>query len=129
MATDRNSIEELIYETCTTLDRNDFVSYLGLCSDGFEYQLSAYSPEIKQDMNWLDHDRAEMKELFDTLPRHNYDHAPLTRNAVVYKVDIDESKKCANVVTALQIYKTELNGGATKDFAVGKYYDTVSLAG
>lgn len=129
MNADRIAVEELIYQTCTALDQNHYSEFLGLCDKHFEYKVSAFSPEIKKDMTWLDHDRAEIEELFNTLPKHNSDHAPLTRNAVVYKVDFDSSKKQANVVTALQIFKTNLNGGATQVFAVGKYYDTVSLDG
>lgn len=129
MNADRVAVEELIYETCTTLDRQDFPAYLGLCSKDFEYRLSAYSPEIRKEMTWLDHDRGEMEELFSTLPKHNYDHSPLTRNAVVYKVEIDDGAKEARVVTALQVFRTALSGGATQVFAIGKYYDTVSLAG
>ncbi len=129
MSTERVAVEELIYETCTALDQLNYSGYMGLCGDDFEYLLTAYSPEIRKDMIWLDHGRAEMENLFNTLPRHNSDHAPLTRNAVVYKVQFDEAKKEANVVTALQIFKTQLNGGATQVFAVGKYYDTVSLEG
>lgn len=129
MNSDRVAVEELIYQTCTTLDQSDYSAFLGLCDEHFEYKLSAFSPEIKKDMTWLDHGRAEIEDLFNTLPKHNSDHAPLTRNAVVYKVDFDSAKKQANVVTALQIFRTALNGGATHVFAVGKYYDTISLAG
>lgn len=129
MNSDRVAVEELIYETCTTLDGNDYSAYLGLCGKDFEYLLTAYSPEIQKDMIWLDHDRPEMEGLFKTLPKHNSDHSPLTRNAVVYKVEIDSAKKQANVVTALQVFKTQINGGVTQVFAVGKYYDTVSLEG
>ncbi len=125
----RTVVEELIYESCVLMDKTDFSGFLSLCDQDYEYQLSAYSPEIKHDMIWLDHDRAEIKHIFDLLPKHNSDHSPLTRNAVVYKIDYDEAKKQANVVSALQIYKTNLDGGATKLFAVGKYYDTVSLKG
>ena len=125
----RAAIEELIYESCMVMDRVDFDGFLKLCSPQFKYKLSAYSPEVKHDMNWLDHDRAELENLFSTQPKHNYDHSPLTRNAVVYKIEVDEAKKQANIVSALQIFKTNLNGGATQLFAVGKYYDTVSLSG
>jgi len=129
MSTDRTAIEELIYSSCMALDENDYASYMGLCSPEFSYRLTAFSPEVKQDMNWLDHDRAEMEELFHTLPKHNSDRSPLTRNAVVYQVKMDPAQKKADVVTALQIYKTALNGGKSELFAVGKYIDEVSLDG
>jgi methanesulfonate monooxygenase small subunit len=33
------------------------------------------------------------------------------------------------VVSALQVFKTELDGGATELFAVGRFYDTVKFNG
>lgn len=125
----RADVEELIYESCMLMDKTDFPGFLGLCDENFEYTLTAYSHEIKKDMTWLDHNKAELKHLFDLLPKHNSDRSPLTRNAVVYKVDYDNAKKQANVVSALQIYRTTQDGGRTDLFAVGKYYDTVSLKG
>lgn len=129
MTTDRAAIEELIYSSCMALDENDYASYMAMCSPDFTYRLTAFSPEVKQDMSWLDHDRAELEDLFATLPKHNSDRNPLTRNAVVYKVKIDEGKRKADVITALQIFKTALNGGKSELFAVGKYVDEVALDG
>jgi methanesulfonate monooxygenase subunit beta len=129
MSTNRGSIEELIYDSCLVLDDNDYEGYMALCAPEFTYKLSAYSPEVKREMTWLDHDRSEIEDLFKTLPRHNSDRNPLTRNAIVYKVRIDDEHNRADVVTTLQIYKTALNGGHTELFAVGKYFDTVSLSG
>ncbi len=129
MSTNRGSIEELIYDSCLVLDDNDYDGYMALCAPDFTYKLSAYSPEVKREMAWLDHGRSEIEELFKTLPKHNSDRNPLTRNAIVYKVRIDDDHKQADVVTRLQIFKTALNGGHTELFAVGKYLDTVSLKG
>lgn len=125
----RAVVEELIYQSCMVMDERDFSGFLELCDPAFTYKLSAFSPEINHNMTWLDHDRAELKDLFDTQPKQNNDHSPLTRNAVVYKIDYDDANKVAQVVSALQIFKTPLNGGKTELFAVGKYYDTVSLRG
>lgn len=127
MTTNRAEIEELIYESCMTLDQSDYGAYMDLCGPDFNYKLTAYSPEVKEEMTWLDHDRDEMEDLFNTLPKHNSDRNPLTRNAVVYKVQVDEASKRADVVTSFQIFKTALNGGHSELFAVGKYFDTVSL--
>ena len=80
-------------------------------------------------MVWLDHDKKGMQTLLTQLPRHNSDHSPLTRHATVYSVTVNDSGKEAEVITALQVFKTELDGGATALFAVGKYVDQVSLAG
>lgn len=129
MSANRSSVEELVYQSCMLLDDKDFNGFLGICEQHFEYKLTAYSPEIRSDMIWLDHDRAEMEDLFKTLPRHNTDPSPLTRNAVVYKVAIDAAAKRASVISALQVYKTAASGGVSQLLAIGKYHDTVSLEG
>lgn len=129
MNVNRTQVEELVYDTCMLLDAKDFKGFLGKCDRKFEYRLSAWSPEIRKEMTWLNHGRAEMEDLFDTLPKHNTDPSPLTRSAVVYKVSVDEGAKRASVVSALQVFKTAINGGVTQLYAIGKYFDTVALDG
>lgn len=126
---DRAQIEELVYRSCMLLDDKDFTAYLDLCDEQFRYTITAHSPEIRKDMVWLDHDKKGMRTLFTQLPRHNSDHAPLTRHATVYRVQVDGTKNEANVISALQVYRTELDGGATSLFAVGKYLDHIRLNG
>ena len=123
----RQQIEELIYRSCLALDDRDFKGFLELCDPAFRYKVSAYSPEIRKDMVWLDHDRKGMETLFTNLPRHNSDHAPLARHATVYTIKVDGSQ--AEVVSALQVYRTALDGGATELFAVARLIDTVKLDG
>ena len=123
----RQLIEELIYRSCLALDARDFKAFLDLCEPGFRYTITTHSPEIKRDMVWLDHDRKGMETLFTNLPRHNSDHSPLTRHATVYTVALDGEE--ANVVSALQVFRTQLDGGATELFAVGRFHDTVRLQG
>ena len=129
MNANRTQVEELVYDTCMLLDAKDFKGFLDRCDHQFEYKMTAYSPEIKREMTWLDHGRAEMEDLFNTLPKHNTDPSPLTRSAVVYKVSVDEDTKRANVVSGLQVFKTAINGGVTQLYAIGKYFDTVALDG
>jgi methanesulfonate monooxygenase small subunit len=126
---DRAQIEELVYRSCMLLDDKDFKAYLDLCDDGFRYTITAHSPEIRKDMIWLDHDKKGMQTLFTQLPRHNNDHSPLTRHATVYRIQVDGMKNEANVISALQVYRTELDGGMTSLFAVGKYLDSIRLNG
>jgi methanesulfonate monooxygenase small subunit len=121
----RQAIEELVYRSCLALDARDFKAFLELCDADFRYTIATYSPEIRREMVWLDHDRKGMETLFTNLPRHNSDHSPITRHATVYTVDVDGSN--AEVVSALQVFRTQLDGGATELFAVGRFHDTVSL--
>ena len=129
MQPDRTAIEELVYRSCLTLDEKNFNAYLDLCDGDFRYTITANSPEIRKDMIWLEHDKPGMQTLFTNLPRHNSEHAPLTRHATVYTVEYDTAQRQASVVSALQVFKTSLDGGATELFAVGRYLDTVKLNG
>jgi len=123
----RQAAEELVYRSCLALDAKDYKAFLALCEEDFRYTISTYSPEIRKEMVWLDQDRKGMETLFTNLPRHNSDHSPLTRHATVYTVE--EKGAGAEVVSALQVFKTELDGGATELFAVGRFYDTVKFKG
>jgi methanesulfonate monooxygenase subunit beta len=123
----RQKIEELIYRTCMALDDRDFKAFLEMCDEGFRYKVTAYSPEIRKDMVWLDHDRKGMETLFTQLPRHNSDHSPLTRHATVYTVKVNGTQ--AEVVSALQVFRTALDGGATELYSVARLVDTVKLDG
>jgi methanesulfonate monooxygenase subunit beta len=125
----REAIEGVVYRSCLTLDDKNFNGYLDLCDDNFCYTITAHSPEIRKDMVWLDHDKKGLQGLFQNLPRHNSDHSPLTRHATVYSVDVDEDKHEASVVSALQVFRTSLDGGITELFAVGRYMDVLSLDG
>lgn len=124
---DRVAIEEVVYRSCLLLDDRDFDGYLGLCDENFRYSIVAHSPEIRKDMTWLDHDKAGMHTLLTQLPRHNSDHSPLSRHVTVYTVDANGTE--AQVVSALQVFKTDLDGGVSRLFAVGRYTDTVKLNG
>jgi len=124
---ERQQIEELIYRSCLALDDRDYKGFLELCDAGFRYKVAAYSPEIRKEMVWLDHDRNGMETLFTNLPRHNSDHAPLVRHATVYTVKVSGAQ--AEVVSALQVFRTALDGGATELFAVARLIDTVMLDG
>lgn len=123
----RQQIEELVYRSCLALDDRDFKGFFELCDPGFRYKVTVYSPEIRKEMVWLDHDRAGMETLFTQLPRHNSDHSPLVRHAIVYTVKVEGPK--AEVISALQVFRTALDGGATELFSVARLLDTVNLDG
>ncbi len=119
-------VEELVYRTCLALDSLDFNTYLALCDENYHYVIGAYSPEIKKEMIWLEHDMAGMQLLFKNLPKHNSDKSMLSRHASVYTVEFTDDTH-ADVVSGLQVYRTTLDGGATELFAVGKMRDKVVL--
>jgi len=123
----RAHVEELVYRSVLLLDDRDFEGFLGLCTPDFRYAVQAYAPEIRREMVWLDHDRPAIEALFRNLPRHHSDPSPLTRHATVYTVTFDASGASAEVVSAFQVFRTALDGGATSLFAVGKLRDSVRI--
>jgi methanesulfonate monooxygenase subunit beta len=123
----RTAIAELICRSCLALDDKDFESYLALCDEGFRYAITTYSPEIRKEMTWLEHDKAGLTMLFSNLPKHNSDASPLTRHVTVYTVSASADARLFEVVSALQVFRTALDGGATELFAVGKLHDRVVL--
>lgn len=110
-----------------TLDDRAFGAYLELCDSAYRYRITAFSPEIRKEMTWLEHDKAGMQTLFTNLPRHNSDQSPLTRHVTVYTVQLDDVARRAKVLSALQVFKTSLDGGSTELYAVGKIHDEIAL--
>lgn len=121
--------EEVVHRSCIALDDMDFEGFLQLCADGFRYTVQSYSPEIRRDMVWLDHDKAGMASLFANLPRHHSDLSPLTRHATVQTIHFDATCGEGAVVSGLQVFRTALDGGETSLFAVGRLVDTVVVQG
>jgi methanesulfonate monooxygenase small subunit len=123
----RAAFEELVYRAALKLDARDYGGFLALCEPELRYTISTYSPEIRRDMTWLDHDKAGLENLFETLPRQKSEGAALSRHVSVYTVDVDAAGDTADIVTALQVFKTHLDGGATVLLAVGEIYDRARL--
>jgi methanesulfonate monooxygenase subunit beta len=122
-------VRTLIYRGCLLLDQNDFKGWLDLCAPDFHYTVSTYSPEIRREQVWLDHDHEGMSNLIRMLPRHNSDQTPLARHATVYTVDHDGQSSEARAVTSVAIFATALDGGETTLFALARYHDVVDIAG
>jgi methanesulfonate monooxygenase small subunit len=118
-----------VYSGVLLLDAKDFTGWLGLCAEDFSYAIRAWSPEIRKDITWLEHDLEGITTLVQHLPRHNTDQSVFTRHATVYTVNLDEGQNSATIVSAVTIYRTELDGGATSLFAVGRYHDRAVHSG
>lgn len=128
-------IHTLVYKSCLFMNDEAWKDYLSLCDpDSFRYRVVNYSPEIRREQCWADRDFRSMKASFELMPRHNSDRSKLTRHVSIYTVEIDEHKREANVVSALTIYRTQLDGttsyiesGQTSLYAVGLYKDRIGL--
>ena len=124
------AVKDTIYRSCLLMDDERWPDWLKLCDDGFYYKITAYSPEIRKDMIYFDADHGQLASMCDLLPKHNTDHSPLKRHAVVYTVDLDDGGNSAEAVTSFVIYQNMLDGvnshidaGENHLFAIGRYLD------
>ncbi len=130
-------IHDVVYRSCLSMNDESWKDYLALCDpQSFRYRVMTYSPEIRREQCWADRDYRAMKASFDLIPRHNSDRSKLTRQVQVYTVDYDAAAREAQVVSALTIYRTELDGttsyiesGQTSLYAIGLYKDRIRVAG
>ena len=128
MAASDDTVRNLIYRSCLLLDDENYGGYLNLCSSEFTYKIIAYSPEIRKQMTWMEHDRKEMSDLFGMLPKHVRMPGEFTRHANVYMIESEENDKHALVTTSVIVMYTDLDG-VSRVFAVGRYCDTVDVSG
>jgi|SRR5579863_811039 len=134
LETVRASVRDTIYRACLMLDDERFGDWLSLCDPGFRYRIKTYSPEIRKEMTWLEHDLAGLKTMIEMLPKHNTDHGRLTRHATVYAVELDGNGVEATATTSFACYRTMLDGinshldaGDSQLFVIGKYFDRLRL--
>ncbi len=122
----REDIRTLIFKSSMLLDAEDFKGFLEVCGDTFSYKISAYSPELGQDMIWLEHDRKEMEGLFEMLPKHVRMPGKFKRHVSIYSIDESGGDR-AQVVSSLLVVHTDPHGASTL-FAAGQYTDLVDTA-
>ena len=127
----RRDVEQVVYAACLHLDESRFGAFLELTAEDFRYRITAYSPEIRKQMTWLEHDRAGLAALFELLPKHHVDHAVWFRHAVLSQL-VQQAPEQVRALTSLAIYHTQvdvgdahLTAGESRLFAVGRYHDTL----
>ena len=123
MSAEPGSIERLIYDSCLRLDLEDFGGFLDLCAPQFTYRITAFSPEIRKEMVWLQHDREGMQSVFENLYDHVRRLGSLHRHVTVYGIDQPDDG-LFRVTSSFQVTHTDLEG-RSKMFAVGRYFDLV----
>jgi methanesulfonate monooxygenase small subunit len=128
----RSVAEDLIYTGSSFLDERNWDAWLSLTTPDLHYRIGAYSPEIRKEMTWLEHDREGLRALFALLGKHHVNHALWFRQATVQRVT-QESEDTLRAVTQLAIFHTvvdlgdtHLESGTTKLFAVGRYFDQIN---
>lgn len=120
------AIERLIQRSCLLLDEERFDEFLALCAPEFQYEVKAYSAEIRKEMTWLSADRDELAGLFLTLPQHVQVEGDLLRQTSISDIDVDADGNNARAVAALTVFHTGLDG-RSRLLVAGRYHDTVAI--
>ena len=123
---DERAVRETVYRTCLALDAENFPAFLDLCSPSLRYRITAYSPEIRKEMIWLDKDFAGMKALLEMVPQHLKRVGTLKRHVSVYTMDFVSGSQLAELTSSFLVVHTDPEG-QSKLFAAGMYYDRVEF--
>lgn len=129
----RQALEEVVCRGALHLDELEFAEWLELTAVDFRYRIQAYSPELRKEMTWLEHDRAGMEALIELLPKHHVNGAEWLRHVVLQSTTPDGDGS-ARAVSSLAIFHTVVDGGdshiaggSSELFAVGRYHDQFRL--
>ena len=122
-----DAVKDVIYQSCLAMDDEKFDEYLALCAEDYRYKVTAYSPELRKDMVWLEQSRNDLVSMFEMIPEHVKPEGRFTRHAQVYGVTPNGSPDTLNVTSTLTVYFTT-DRGETKVFAIGRYYDVVDTS-
>ncbi len=115
------SVNAAIGRSCHLLDDERFDEWLAVCTQDVSYSIRTYSPEIRREMTWLQHDRAGLEQMLSTLRLHQRDSGTLFRHPSVLQMEngVDGTLKS---MTAVLIYRTTQDGISSL-FAAARYFD------
>lgn len=122
----RLALQDLVQTTARALDREDLAGWLALFDAEGEYEISAYSAELRKDTIWWRNSKSELEKLIGDVTRHVRD--PARRLHVVGPPLVEFEGDSATLSAAFAIYRT-LPSGETSLYLVGRYDDLVVRRG
>ena len=128
MCVSDDTVRALVYRSCLALDQDDYSSYLALCAEEMRYQITYYSPEIGKDVILMNHYRAGLVALFESLADHIKLPGELIRHASVYEIVRKRNGEVAEVTTSLLVVRTDPEG-LSQILAAGRYFDFIDISG
>lgn len=118
------SVRALIHRACLHLDREEWDKFLALCAPDFRYRVTAYSPELRRQMIWFDHDLASLKALLEMVPQHLRRMGTLLRHVSVGAIEGEAAP--FTVTSTFQCIHTD-HEGRSHLLAAGRYSDVVTV--
>ena len=123
---DREAVRDLIQETAVRLDNEDFDGWLELFGAKSEYELTAYSSEIKASMSWWKSTREELGKILDEIPQHVRDVGH--RIHLVVPVSVLVTSATASARSQFAVLRTDRDGYSGV-YAAGRYEDELIKEG
>jgi 3-phenylpropionate/cinnamic acid dioxygenase small subunit len=123
-------VERLLAQSGDLLDQERFDAWLELFTADARYEVTTWSPELKQDQIWLQADKPELASLLENIDRHIRDRA--TRGHLVTLVDLirndhsDTEAAQFEAVSRFLLLRTDDTGGSTV-YLTGRYLDVVRM--
>lgn len=116
----RSAVQDVVQSTAALLDKENLDGWLANFHDDSEYQLTAYSTELRQKMIWWKSNRKELAKQLHEVPQHVRD--PARRLHLVSPSRVELNGNHARASSPFAIFRT-LPTGETHFYAVGHYED------
>lgn len=131
MTVSEDDIKSMLHESFVRLDDEDYDAYLELCAPAFRYRITTYSPDLRKDQVWLDHDREEMAELFNNIQYHVRLPGRFFRHGHVYRISRDggggNGDETVQAMTSMVVHYTDPDG-ESRVFALCRYHDDIDIS-
>jgi methanesulfonate monooxygenase small subunit len=114
---------DVTVRTSRCLDALDFEGFLALCTMDFRYTVEVWSPDLRRDMTWFDHDRASIEALFGSVHEHIVRPERTLRHLGQSLVDL-QGVDVASVDSSVAVFLTDTHGDS-RLWAVGRYLDHI----
>ncbi len=117
---EREAIRALIGSTAAFLDRDDLARWIGLFAPQAEYEITAYSRELRAMMSWWKTARPELDRMLEDVGQHVRDTG--RRLHIVTPASIEVSGDRATAVSQFAVLRTG-DDGESRLYAAGRYED------
>ncbi len=116
------AVRGLVSELCELLDNEDFPAFLAHCHGDFQYEIHAFSPELRRNMVWFCQSKSDMTGLMGMLPEQVRLPIRILRHVStprIVRVPRSGHIQARSTFTALRTTET----GETTVLACGRYQD------
>lgn len=112
-----------ICQMAAWLDEENFEGFLDACDPEVRYEAVAYSPDLGEEMRWLDHDLKGLKDMVDMIPKHVRMSGRLCRHLSMARIGCEAENTVIAEYTFLLVHTAD--SGESQLIASGRYRDRI----